>query len=684
METERPYEFRRRLECVHERGMRDPAAARGPDEFEIRDGFAIVLPPGADDLIVHAARDFEDYLRVSMDVDARVVSKGPPPAGGNALRARIAGGPPAAAKPGGYAIEVGDGGVAVVAADARAFAQALYYFEDAMNLRGGPFLKRGAESRAPLFAVRMTHSGYGSGLFPDEHLARMAHAGMTAIIVFLEDRGGAGGRRDDDISALIRRAARHGLDTYLYSKIDAFAHPDDGEAAFRESYGRIAGRYPEARGIILVGESCQFPSKDPRVQPRRWADRDADDPRPPAGWFPCRDYPDWVRAVKAAIREKCQGMELVFWTYNFGWAPCDDRMALIDGLPKDVSLMATFEMFERRTLRNGLDTPTADYTISLPGPGRYFASEAGRARQNGLRLYAQANSGGLTWDFGCVPYQPLPQQWRCRWEALAAARADWGLCGVMENHDYGWWPSFVSELEKEAFTEGGMPFGEHLRRIAARDFGAEYAEEVVAAWETWSRDIADYAPTDLNQYGTFRIGPAYPFAFGGPPVADTDFPGKAPAICRLDYLREGFVQQLTPERMDNEYLAGEVALLAPMAAHYEDGARLFRRIAAAQTGRRRAKADEMANLALYLAATVRTAVNVKRGAIAFRDGDRAALLAAARDEYDNAMAALRLVEADSRLGWNAEIEYGGGPEQIRWKLALMERLYGIEDEDRGL
>ena len=70
--------------------------------------------------------------------------------------------------------------------------------------------------------------------------------------------------------------------------------------------------------------------------------------------------------------------------------------------------MATFEMFERRTLRNGIDTPTADYTISLPGPGRYFVSEAECARRNDLRLYSQANAAGLTWDFGCVPYQPLP------------------------------------------------------------------------------------------------------------------------------------------------------------------------------------------------------------------------------------------------------------------------------------
>lgn len=37
----------------------------------------------------------------------------------------------------------------------------------------------------------------------------------------------------------------------------------------------------------------------------------------------------------------------------------------------------------------------------------------------------------------------------------------------------------------------------------------------------------------------------------------------------------------------------------------------------------------------------------------------------------------RFVETDSRLGWEPSMEYCGGPEQIRWKLGLMERLYGF-------
>lgn len=676
--AEGEYDFRKRLEVVHRADRRDMAAKRAADEFELADGIAICPSGGeSDGLMFRAAVDFEDYLRVSMKVDAIVRRRGSAPAGSIVVGLDPTLGERASR------IEVGDG-VSVSAGSERAAAQALYHLEDLMNLRCGPFLKKGVEKREARFDVRMSHSGYGNDIFPDEHLSQMSHFGITAILVFLDDIDKTKAQEYQDLKALIRRAARHGLDTYLYSYIKAFAHPADegGKEAIDSAYGRIAGHYPEAKGVILVGESCQFPSKDPRVQSVMYKDKDPNDRRPLAGWFPCADYPEWLRAVEDAIHKRAPRQELVFWTYNWGWAPESDRMRLIDSLPKDIALMATFEMFERRTLRNGIDTPTADYTISIPGPGRYFASEAERAKRNGLRLYTQANAGGLTWDFGCIPYQPLPQQWNARWRGLVEAHGRWGLSGIMENHHFGWWPSFIAELEKEAFVDGGIPFDEHLRRIAVRDFGEANADAAMEIWKTWSDDAADYAPTDCNQYGTFRIGPAYPFTFGHAPIARNEFPGKRYAsnwpadICRMDYLEEGFVPQLTPERTDDEYFRREIDLFEPMAEHFDSGSRAFSDMAARLDGRRRSCALEMANLAGYLAAACRTAVNVKRGAIAFRANDRPALLAAARAEYANARAALDFVKRDSRLGWEPSMEYCGGPGQIRWKLAVMERLYG--------
>ena len=133
--------------------MRDPAARPAPDELEIDSGFAIVLPDGAGEVAQSAAEDFADYLAVSMEIS-------PPPSvipagAGIRLRGRI---DPALGERTGR-IEVTDGGVLVTASDERAFAQALYHLEDLMDLRGGPFLKKGVETRRALFSPRMSHSG---------------------------------------------------------------------------------------------------------------------------------------------------------------------------------------------------------------------------------------------------------------------------------------------------------------------------------------------------------------------------------------------------------------------------------------------------------------------------------------------------------------------------------------------
>jgi hypothetical protein len=50
---------------------------------------------------------------------------------------------------------------------------------------------------------------------------------------------------------------------------------------------------------------------------------------------------------------------------------------------------------------------------------------------------------------------------------------------------------------------------------------------------------------------------------------------------------------------------------------------------------------------------------------------------AAQVEYANAKKALEFVVNVSCLGWGPSMVYTGGAEQIRWKLALMEKLYGL-------
>ena len=72
--AESPYDFRKRLEVVHESDRRDPAAKPAADELVFADGLVVSVPRDADDVLALAAKDFCDYLDVSMGVSARVHS----------------------------------------------------------------------------------------------------------------------------------------------------------------------------------------------------------------------------------------------------------------------------------------------------------------------------------------------------------------------------------------------------------------------------------------------------------------------------------------------------------------------------------------------------------------------------------------------------------------------------------
>ena len=686
-ETEAPYSFRTCLTTVHRVDRRDMSLRAAPGEFAFADGAQIFVPADAPELVRRAAEDFADYMIVSMRVNASVRVQGAKPIPG--LRPGVT----VAIKKlsrSGYEIDVGDAGASIAASSGAMAAQAFYHLEDVMNLRRGPFLRKGPERRYPRFRNRVTFSGYGDDIFPDAHLNQLAHYGFTTLEVWLEayDVPAQGVRQD--VNDLIDRAAGFGLDIKLSPRNKAFVHPDDPAAykMYDEAYGRMARYYPKAGGIGFCGEVSEFPSKDPRASGRSYRDkspRAPGDDRPNPGWFPCSDWADWVRVVKGIVHGYNPNCRFIFSTYNWGNKDEKARADLIASLPAGVTLIPTFEMFESHVKRNGLVSPVADYSLSFPGPGRYFMTEAAQAKAAGIELWSNCNSAGLSWDFGNIPYQPAPWQWKKRWDALKAANEKWNLSGLRENHEYGWWPSFIAELEKEYMTDGGMDFEDHLRAIAARDFGEANVDAAMGAWRLWSRAAADYVPSDENQYGPCRLGPAYPFNFFGedlqksglrPPADFPLEPGAKFNICHFDISKPINSLGMAAMLLENGGELKEIELFESQVADYAAGARTFRGIAESLPAGRRRCASRMAALGEYLMHACQTVVNLKRGRIAWRNGDRAEVEKLARAEYANARAALKVVDEDSRLGWLVSSGYTGGRAQIEWKLRKMRELYG--------
>jgi hypothetical protein len=668
------YAFRQRLDQVHRPNRRDHEAVAAVGEVSIGAGWSIAIPLDASDYLAGVAQDLQEYLFTSMGVSVLLVRRPIEETAAKVIRLTTQEhGTEGLCVARSYRLQITSEQITICGYDERGIGQGCYYLEDLMNLRQGPFLDSGEQTRAPVFSPRMVHSGWGIDQFPDAHLNAIVHAGFDAVLVFVKgvNRTTTGFM---DINDLILRAARFGLDVYLYSYIISEKHPDDADAeSFYEStYGELMRAHAGARGIVFVGESCEFPSHDTHTTQKLRSERTAEDDKPNPGWWPCTDYPEWLNLVKRVIRRYNPDADVVFWTYNWGWAPPEDRLALIESLPQDISLQATFEMFEN-VERRGTPTRCVDYTISFAGPGQYFASEAAAAHERGLPLYTMSNTGGRTWDFGVVPYEPVPYQWAQRHEALLKAHQEWGLCGLMESHHMGWWPSVVSDLAKWAFWQPGISAEALLPQLACRDFGAAASEQVLLAWQHWSEAIVDYVPTNEDQYGPFRVGPAYPLSFTEDEI---EFPS-------ADYAHFGSRILKTAYRPhDPTVLDGEIACLEAMASRWDQGVMAMRHAAAAATESKREDARRALGLGEFIGHCVRTTIHVKLWwqlrqelqTASAQEPVLARMIELAHAEIDNTVAAIPLVEDDSRLGWEPSMEYMADRAHLEWKIAQVQRV----------
>jgi len=161
LKTEKKYEFRKRMLTIHKADLRDEALVPAADELVIEDDFVLYVPEGAADVAWTAARDFVDYMLISMNVSVRV-KKGQTK-GAGCLSYEM---DPAMEK--GYTIQVEDG-IHILCDDERSYAQAIYALEKKMSWRKAPYLKKETTEHKILFSPRMLHSGYELDKFPNEH-----------------------------------------------------------------------------------------------------------------------------------------------------------------------------------------------------------------------------------------------------------------------------------------------------------------------------------------------------------------------------------------------------------------------------------------------------------------------------------------------------------------------------------
>ena len=214
------------------------------------------------------------------------------------------------------------------------------------------------------------------------------------------------------------------------------------------------------------------------------------------------------------------------------------------------------------------------------------------------------------------------------------------------------------------------------------------------AWHILSEAHSYYPCVNEDQYGPFRIGPAYPLVL----ELDGSLPSDPNAmfgnrICSTNYAfssayRASWISVqnvgLRQFRLD-----GEIRALEKMRALQAEAREKLQILAEKLDGLRKADCLRLVNIIQFMENTATTAIHAKQWAerrwkllcsTDWEDVNRAIgeMEDIAKAEIQNAEATIPVAEADSRLGWEPSMEYLGDAEHIRWK--IRHTNYVLENE----
>ena len=377
----------------------------------------------------------------------------------------------------------------------------------------------------------------------------------------------------------------------------------------------------------------------------------------------------------------------------------------LKNFPKNVTLHVTYDIFKQNRLKD-LACPVMDYSIFAEEPGFYFESEVKAAAEFGIEnIRVTSNLAGNTWDFGCVPYVPVPFRWIKRMEILREYLLKYKVNSFYDSHHYGWYPNVCNDLAKAIFSEEAPADPEVLLRgIAARDFGEDAADNIVEVWRIWSRAMDHYVASNEDQYGPWRVGPAYPFVFQPAITRTMDDKNVVFPTTRESYRAGGMIKTMYHPYENNAQSPGplrfpvEVAELEKMLPAWEKGVKLMEETLALIPEDLRAEGMRLYRLGRFIRNEIRTTLGIKRWWIAnmklqtsFNREEMSSHLKEIKDlllaERENVLDTIPLVEADSRLGWEPRMDYVCDKAHLEWKLrqlAIAEAEIGAYEEMMNL
>ena len=180
-----PFHFVRELSLTRRPQLRDSARRASRSEVDLSSGWSLI-PPSRPRL-AQVARRFQDYLGGSMG--ARVEITPAPPSRRKTIRMEVS--PAGAGATRGFNVQAGPREVRISGQEEEDVQQGLYWIQDRMELRGGPFVPRGSFRRETAWDPRYLYSYlalFGDPLleedidpFPGAYLEALSRAGINGV-----------------------------------------------------------------------------------------------------------------------------------------------------------------------------------------------------------------------------------------------------------------------------------------------------------------------------------------------------------------------------------------------------------------------------------------------------------------------------------------------------------------------
>lgn len=621
-----------------------------------------------------------------------------------------------------HEIRVSPLGVTIVAGDAEGVRRALYWIEDEMLKRSGPFLGKGRHRRKAVIKTRISRCFFGPinrppanrdelldevGYYPDSYLNRLAHDGVNVLWITIKFRdtipsalfpGFApdAGKRLAKLRRTVEQCARYGIRIFVFCiepdslPVDSpvfVNHPElkghliDDRAAFCTSTP-LGKRYlaettralftsaPGLGGMIVIPVGERFTHCYSIALPESGTTEE----RCNCPKCSRRQPEDVMHDALSAMREGMSSVnpeaELIVWPYGqlVMWG---ETMTVKSAghLPQDVVLQHNFES-GGRVRQLGRERPLWDYWLSVVGPSPAFRKAARVARAKGNRVSAKLQVG-CSHEDATVPFVPVPGLLHSKYSLLHQL----GVSAVMQSWYFGNYPSLMTRAAGQlSFAPLAKKEGTFLLDLASRDWGAQ-AVVVARAWKYFRKAYENYPATHLfGYYGPVQDGLTWPLYLvpRNRPLAPTWKLGYPPSG---DYLADCLSSDFT--------LAEAVTLCQRMAHSWQQGLRSLE-TAFAKAQKTSVQKTEW-NVAYAVALQFESAAEIlkfyqQREALIDAQGSEALALlremeALVKREIARRRTMIDLCHREPTLGFHSEAEgFKITPALLRRGLSALERL----------